>query len=201
MTCPRLVIADGHLGLWGALRAVYPEAAEQRCWNHKILNVLDKLPRRQQPLARPLLAAMAYAPTRTEAEQARLRVEAWCQKHGYTAAVETLRRDWDRMVTFYQFPKEHWIHLRTTDENVKRLRGWTCRKMEVDAGDPGLKSGTRGWKSRRAGGASALQRRSPLEALASIRGRAGCQCSVKVLYARSAWTASAHSRRRTSLRL
>lgn len=115
MTCPRLVIADGHLGLWGALRAVYPEAAEQRCWNHKILNVLDKLPRRQQPLARPLLAAMAYAPTRTEAEQARLRVEAWCQKRGYTAAVETLRRDWDRMVTFYQFPKEHWIHLRTTN--------------------------------------------------------------------------------------
>jgi transposase-like protein len=60
MTCSRLVIADGHLGLWGALRAVYPEAAEQRCWNHKILNVLDELSRRQQPLARPLLAAMAY---------------------------------------------------------------------------------------------------------------------------------------------
>jgi putative transposase len=115
MACPRLVIADGHLGLWGALRAVYPEAAAQRCWNHKILNVLDKLPRRQQPLARPLLAAVAYAPTRAEAEQARLRVETWCQKRGYTAAVETLRRDWDRMVTFYQFPKEHWIHLRTTN--------------------------------------------------------------------------------------
>jgi putative transposase len=115
MACPRLVIADGHLGLWGALRAVHPEAAEQRCWNHKILNVLDKLPRRQQPLARPLLAAVAYAPTRAEAEQARLRVETWCQKRGYTAAVETLRRDWDRMMTFYQFPKEHWIHLRTTN--------------------------------------------------------------------------------------
>jgi putative transposase len=115
MACPRLVIADGHLGLWGPLRAVYPEAAEQRCWNHKILNVLDKLPRRQQPLARPLLAAVAYAPTRAEAEQARLRVETWCQKRGYTAAVETLRRDWDRMMTFYQFPKEHWIHLRTTN--------------------------------------------------------------------------------------
>ena len=45
LECPRLVIGDGHLGIWGALRNVYPEAAEQRCWNHKILNVLDKLPK------------------------------------------------------------------------------------------------------------------------------------------------------------
>ena len=47
LNCPSLVVGDGHLGIWGALRNVYPEASEQRCWNHKILNVLDKLPKRQ----------------------------------------------------------------------------------------------------------------------------------------------------------
>ena len=55
LECPRLVIGDGHLGIWGALRNVYPEAAEQRCWNHKILNVLDKLPKREQAQAKLLL--------------------------------------------------------------------------------------------------------------------------------------------------
>ena len=47
MNCPKLVVGDGHLGIWGALRNVYPDAREQRCWNHKIINVLDKLPKRQ----------------------------------------------------------------------------------------------------------------------------------------------------------
>ena len=53
MACPRLVIGDGHLGIWSGLREVYPEAAEQRCWNHRILNILDKLPRTQHAAAKP----------------------------------------------------------------------------------------------------------------------------------------------------
>jgi len=115
MNAPRLVIGDGHLGIWGALRNVWPEAEEQRCWNHKVLNVLEQLPRRQQAVAKSKLGAIAYASTRAEAERKRKEFEEWCQRHGYGKAAETLGRDWERMVTFYRYPKEHWRHLRTTN--------------------------------------------------------------------------------------
>ena len=108
LECPRLVIGDGHLGIWGALRNVYPQAAEQRCWNHKIVNVLAKLPKRQQDQAKLMLRTIPYAPTRTEAERLRTVFTRWCGDHSYEAASEALERDWDRMVTFYDFPKEHW---------------------------------------------------------------------------------------------
>lgn len=97
------------------MRNIWPEAAEQRCWNHKILNVLDQLPRTQHRAARPMLRAVAYAPSRKEAERQRKEFEAWCHRRGYHQAAETLGRDWDRMVTFYQFPREHWVHLRTVN--------------------------------------------------------------------------------------
>lgn len=115
MGSPKLVIGDGHLGIWGALRNVYPEAAEQRCWNHKILNVLDKLPRKQQAPARMLLCQIPYALTRAEAERLRSHFGNWCHQQGYGEAAATLERDWDRMVTFYRFPREHWTHIRTTN--------------------------------------------------------------------------------------
>ena len=115
LSCPRLVVGDGHLGIWGALRNVYPQAAEQRCWNHKIVNVLAKLPKRQQDQAKLMLRTIPYAPTRTEAERLRTEFTRWCGDHSYEAASEALERDWDRMVTFYDFPKEHWGHLRTTN--------------------------------------------------------------------------------------
>ena len=115
LSCPRLVVGDGHLGIWGALRNVYPQAAEQRCWNHKIVNVLAKLPKRQQDQAKLMLRTIPYAPTRTEAERLRTVFTRWCGDHSYEAAPEALERDWDRMVTFYDFPKEHWGHLRTTN--------------------------------------------------------------------------------------
>ena len=115
LSCPRLVVGDGHLGIWGALRNVYPQAAEQRCWNHKIVNVLAKLPKRQQDQAKLMLRTIPYAPTRTEAERLRTVFIRWCGDHSYEAASEALERDWDRMITFYDFPKEHWSHLRTTN--------------------------------------------------------------------------------------
>src|SRR5262245_53136321 len=68
LQAPKLVIGDGHLGIWGALAAVFPEAKEQRCWNHRILNVLDKLPLKRQAEARRLLTPILYAATREEAE-------------------------------------------------------------------------------------------------------------------------------------
>jgi transposase-like protein len=115
MRCPRLVIGDGHLGIWGGLSQVYPEAAEQRCWNHRLLNLLDKLPHAQHAAAKPLLTAIAYAPTRAEAEQRRAVFEAWCRRHGYDQAAAAVGRDWERFVTFYRFPREHWRHLRTSN--------------------------------------------------------------------------------------
>jgi transposase-like protein len=115
LNCPRLIIGDGNLGIWGALSNVYPDAAEQRCWNHKIVNVLDKLPKKVQPQAKRRLQDIAYAEGRPEAEQKRDVFLDWCRKEGYRAAGDTLVRDWERMVTFYQFPKEHWKHLRTTN--------------------------------------------------------------------------------------
>ena len=94
LSCPRLVVGDGHLGIWGALRNVYPQAAEQRCWNHKIVNVLAKLPKRQQDQAKLMLRTIPYAPTRTEAERLRTLFTRWCGDHSYEAASEALERDW-----------------------------------------------------------------------------------------------------------
>ena len=115
MGCPQLVVGDGHLGIWGALRNVYPEASEQRCWNHKIINVLDRLPKRQHDQAKLMLRNIPYAESRSEAERMRDVFVRWSRQHSYEAAAESLERDWDRMVTFYAFPKEHWRHIRTTN--------------------------------------------------------------------------------------
>ena len=114
LNCPRLVVGDGHLGIWGALRNVYPEAGEQRCWNHKVLNVLDKLPKRQYEQGR-LMRNIPYAETRAEAERLRKVFTRWCGDNSYEAASEAIERDWERMVSFYDYPREHWRHLRTTN--------------------------------------------------------------------------------------
>jgi transposase-like protein len=115
MNYPRMATGDGNLGFWGALTSVYPEALEQRCWNHKIVNVLDKLPKKAQPQAKRQLQDIAYAESQPEAEEKRDFFLGWCRKEGYRTAGETLIRDWNRMVTFHQFPQEHWKHLRTTN--------------------------------------------------------------------------------------
>jgi transposase-like protein len=111
---PRLLMADGNPAIWAAARQVWPKAAEQRCWNHKMRNVLDRLPKREQTEAKELLRAIVYAPTRAAAVKAR---EAFKKRYGpwYPKAVATLEEDWERMVMFYDFPEEHWKHLRTTN--------------------------------------------------------------------------------------
>jgi putative transposase len=115
MNCPCLVVGDGNLGIWGALANIYPGALEQRCWNHKMVNVLDKLPKKLQGQAKRHLQDIVYAETREAAEAERDDFVRWCWAEGYRSAGETLIRDWDRMVTFYRFPQEHWRHLRTTN--------------------------------------------------------------------------------------
>ncbi len=115
LNCPRLVVGDGHLGIWGALSGVFPDALEQRCWNHKVRNVLDKLPKKAQANAKSELQGIVYSDTREAAEALRDGFVRWCRKEGYDRAAAALEQDWERMVTFFRFPEEHWKHLRTTN--------------------------------------------------------------------------------------
>jgi transposase-like protein len=111
---PKLATGDGALGFWKALPQVYPATREQRCWVHKTANVLDKLPKRLQPEAKGKLHQIWMAATRAEAEQAfELFLETYRAK--YPKATECLAKDRSVLLTFYDFPAEHWIHLRTTN--------------------------------------------------------------------------------------
>jgi transposase-like protein len=110
----KVTVADGHLGIWGALRDVALGDAEQRCWNHKLANVIDQLPQKAWAEARALLRAIPYAKSEAECEELRDQFVAR-YRTTYPKAVETLARDWERMVTFYRFPTDHWTHLRTSN--------------------------------------------------------------------------------------
>lgn len=112
---PRLVVGDGALGLWAALDEVYPDAAQQRCWNHKTRNVLDKIPKKNRLEAQERLRKIPYAPTAEQAQKAKRSFQDWARGRGWDKAVDVLDRDWERMLTFYRFPREHWPHLRTTN--------------------------------------------------------------------------------------
>jgi putative transposase len=114
LSAAKLLVADGHLGIWAALAEIWPETAEQRCWNHRLLNVLDKLPKRVQAQARQLLTQIPYAPTRQDATKRRDQFAKRFRRE-CPDAVDILERDWDRMVAFYDFPEAHWQHLRTTN--------------------------------------------------------------------------------------
>jgi transposase-like protein len=110
----RLTIADGHLGIWSALGEIHPEGKEQRCWNHKIRNVLDCFPKRIRAEAGEYLKRIPYAETLSECVLLR---DAFIDRYrkDYPKAGEKLLSDWARMITFYSFPKEHWVHIRTTN--------------------------------------------------------------------------------------
>jgi transposase-like protein len=112
--CPKLVSGDGALGAWAALRDVFPGAREQRCWVHKTANVLDALPKRLQPRAKSLLHEMAEAPSRADARKALERFRAEFDAK-YPKAVAKLDKDWEVLTAFFDFPAEHWRHLRTTN--------------------------------------------------------------------------------------
>ena len=110
----KMTIADGHLGIWSALAEIHPEGKEQRCWNHKIRNVLDCFPKRQRAEAAEQLKQVPYAETLKGCTELRDAFVNRYQKE-YPKAVKKLTTDWERMTTFYSFPKEHWVHLRTTN--------------------------------------------------------------------------------------
>jgi transposase-like protein len=114
MPAPRLATGDGALGFWAALRQVYGGTKEQRCWVHKIANVLDKLPKRVQPRAKEMLHEIMYAPDRQSARQDIQRFGQEFQAK-YPKAPECLLKDQDELLTFFDFPAEHWSHLRSTN--------------------------------------------------------------------------------------
>ena len=111
---PSLAVGDGALGFWKALRQVWPTTREQRCWVHKTANVLDKLPKGQQPKAKAMLHDIWQAATKGEAEKAfALFVATWQAK--YAKATECLVKDREALLVFCDFPAEHWVHVRTTN--------------------------------------------------------------------------------------
>lgn len=111
---PKLAVGDGALGFWKALPQVFGKTHVQRCWVHKTVNVLNKLPKHLQPKAKSDLQQIWMAHTR---ENARLAFDLFVQTYQpkYPKAAECLNKDNDALLTFYDFPAEHWIHLRTTN--------------------------------------------------------------------------------------
>lgn len=111
---PRLAVADGALGFWKAVGEIWPSCKEQRCWVHKTANVLNKLPKSQQPKAKRSLQEIWMAETRAEALAA---FDTFIAAYGlkYEKAAECLEKDRDALLAFYDFPAEHWKHLRTSN--------------------------------------------------------------------------------------
>jgi putative transposase len=111
---PQLAVGDGALGFWAALPKVFPTTREQRCWVHKTANVLNKLPKKLQPEAKRRLHEIWMAPGRNDALKALGSFdELFAAK--YPAAVECVKKDKQALLAFYDFPAEHWKHLRTTN--------------------------------------------------------------------------------------
>lgn len=111
---PRIAVGDGALVFWAAIRKVFPETREQRCWVHKTASILNKMPKSVQPKAKGDLHEIWQAETKEDAEKA---FDAFIEKYGakYRQACECLKKDRDVLLTFYDFPAEHWSHLRKTN--------------------------------------------------------------------------------------
>jgi putative transposase len=111
---PKLAIADGALGFWAAIRKAWPTTREQRCWVHKTANILNKLPKSTQPKAKARIHDIWQAETKEAATAA---FDSFVQDFDakYPEAVSCLEKDRDELLTFYDFPAEHWRHLRTTN--------------------------------------------------------------------------------------
>ena len=114
MQAPVVAVGDGALGFWAAVREVFPTTREQRCWVHKIANVLDKVPKSMQPKVKSSLHEIMNAPSRKEAKKA---IKTFVADFGakYPKAADCLTKDEDTLLTHFDFPAEHWKHLRTTN--------------------------------------------------------------------------------------
>ena len=113
LSAPVLAVGDGALGFWAALRDVFPSTKEQRCWVHVTANCLDALPKRLHADAKDAIAKIYSAPTRTAALEA---VKAYADTfNDFPKAVKKITGQLDVLLAFYDYPVEHWIHLRTTN--------------------------------------------------------------------------------------
>ena len=135
MDAPLLAVGDGALGLWSALDRVYPTTGHQRCWNHRALNLAARLPKSMHASSRRRLREISHAPSRSECERLRDEYVSELRCEGRGDAAETVLRDWDDFVSFYDFPTEHWVHLRTTNPlesvfSAVRLRTDAARRMK-----------------------------------------------------------------------
>ena len=113
-TSPKLAIGDGALGFWKALAKCYPDTRHQRCWVHKTANILSALPKSVQPKVKAALHEIWMAETRADAHKAFDRTLVRFESK-YPGAMERLRKDREELLAFYDFPAEHWIHIRTTN--------------------------------------------------------------------------------------
>jgi len=111
---PKLATGDGALGFWKALSKIYPETRQQRCWVHKTANILTALPKSVQPKVKAALHEIWMAATREEAHKAYDRALVRFESK-YPGAMSRLRKDRDELLAFYDFPAEHWVHIRTTN--------------------------------------------------------------------------------------
>ena len=111
---PRLAVGDGALGFWGAMTEIYPDSQHQRCWVHKTANILNKLPKSQQAKAKTMLHDIYLAECSEDAEKALKKFVAKYELK-YQRAVECLLKNEDELFAFFNFPAEHWVHLRTTN--------------------------------------------------------------------------------------
>jgi len=137
---PKLAVGDGAMGFWAALSEVYPETRHQRCWVHKTVNVLDKLPKRLQPQAKSMIHQIWQADTRESAEKAFDRFLATFGDK-YPKATDNLASDRERLMTFYDFPAAHWQHLRTTnpiESTFATIRLRTAKTRNCYSVDSGL---------------------------------------------------------------
>jgi transposase-like protein len=142
---PKLAIGDGALGFWKALPQVFAATRVQRCWVHKTANVLNKLPKRLHGKARDLLHQVWMAPGRAQAEKSLgLFVETYAPK--YPSAAECLAKDREALLAFYDFPAEHWLHIRTTNaiESV-----FATVRLRVSSESHGLEWENVDWERRR----------------------------------------------------
>jgi putative transposase len=114
MRAPVLAVGDGALGFWGALGEVFPDTTHQRCWVHKMANVMNALPKSAQPAARAALAEMRDAEDRKHAQKA---LERFAKDYEakWPKAVEKVTKDAEQLLAFFDFPAEHWVHLKTTN--------------------------------------------------------------------------------------
>jgi transposase-like protein len=152
---PKLVIGDGALGFWKALSKVYPGTAHQRCWVHKTANVLNKLPKSMQPKVKAELHEIWLAETREDAERAFDRTLKRFEPK-YPQAMDCLRKDRDALLAFYDYPAEHWVHIRTTNPiestfatvrlRTKRSRNCAARDTTLAMVFKLLQSAQKRWK-------------------------------------------------------